>query len=205
MQPYRIKPERPRRLVSFGNARLRALLLVASLVLVSFTIAGVLAWLYTGGGVRGSIVIPAIVGIGLLFWRHGGTIAYDPEREEVCVRLRSALRTHEHRVPAREIEGVTVIAPVDPSGDHELSLLRRKSKPLPLLRSRDAAKLEPARAEIGALLLEEGLLHAPPAIQRARIETATGVRVAEEAKADADVPDEAAGAEHGRGRETSRS
>jgi hypothetical protein len=71
MQPYRSPAPVPKPSVSFGDMGRRALWIAASLGLIIVTIAAIVLWLTTGGRIHGSVLIPALVGIGLLFLSSG--------------------------------------------------------------------------------------------------------------------------------------
>lgn len=181
MQPYRARPrDTSNPQVHFGPLSGSALRVILGLLLVAATAAFIVAWAIVGGGIRGSVLVPAAFGALLLFARRGGSIALSTEKDELSVTWRSLL-TRRSRIPARAIKGLTLVPsgplwqskdPKDASWD--LRLLLDGGRSLLLLRS-SPARLEPSRAAVSAFLVEHGLPRAPsddPPRMRVEQETA---------------------------------
>jgi hypothetical protein len=151
-----------RRIASFGDVRHRGLLALLSFALIGVSVLTILGWLHWGGGIHGSVLLPALAGVVLLFQRRGGSLEYLPERAELRIAFQSVVIRRKIRVPVREITGLTVLPSnaKDAKADYELLLLRGAGPRLRLLRAGSAAKLEPARVAVSAFLLENGLLRA---------------------------------------------
>lgn len=159
MAPYRLQPSAERNpKVSFGSERYRILFGVGGLLLISATIATIVAWYAVGGGIRGSILLPAILGVFLLASSRSGSIELR-ENRELSVNRRSFLWRRRIRVPADELTGVTV-APSDwkYKGEFDLCLVLTRGRTVPLLHASRSASLEPSRGIVAAFLLEHGLL-----------------------------------------------
>lgn len=198
MQPYRIHTGHDeRRIVRIGDDRHRVLSTIVSLLLVGLTLASILGWLLFGGRVHGSILIPAIVGLGLLFRRRATSIEYVRDRHELHVEHRSIVGRRRARVPVGDITGLTLMSVTHgPSEEFELRLLMRGGRSLRLMGPSQAARIDPARAAVSSFLLEQGLLQGGlEAGPTARI------RLAAAAEADAthdEMPTDAADPRRGR-------
>lgn len=176
MSPYRTSSRaEERRRIAFGESS--RWLLVLALALVALTVGIVVSWLFTGGGVHGSVLLPAIVGLAILARSRGGTIEYHPETDELEVRVRTLLvLAAAIRVPAASVAALTVHASSDKHRGRELRLVFRDGRVQTLIEASSEATLEPARRAVSDFLLAEGI---PRPLSAAPVRVASDVVVLE--------------------------
>ena len=173
--------------MSFGNERLRVLLGVVGLLLVALSAGLIVAWTVYGGGIRGSVLLPALVGVSLLASIRSGSMELGDD-QVLRVMLRRFLLTRRVDVPIAELIGVTVTPisanPSEP--EYELRLLLTQGRSASLLRATRAESLERARSIVGAFVLEHDLLQGEVAPPRVRVETTGELLPAQSGPADVD-------------------
>lgn len=96
-------------MVSFGAERKRGLMIGVAALLIVISIGTVIAWRQSGkGGMNGSVLIPAVVGITLLLRRTGGSIEYEAGQAEVVITRRSTMQAKVTRLAKSDIKALTV-------------------------------------------------------------------------------------------------
>lgn len=163
VSPYRTSSRaEERRRISFGESG--RWLLALAIGLIALTLGIVVSWFFTGGGVHGSVLLPAIVGLAILARSRGGTMEYHPETDELEVRVRTLLvLASAIRVPATAIAALTVHASSDKHRGRELRLVFRDGRVQTLIEASSEAALEPARRVVSDFLLAEGIPRPLPA------------------------------------------
>jgi hypothetical protein len=143
----------------------RWLSLVAALALITLTVAIVAAWLRYGGGISGTVLAPAVVGVIMLLQRRSGAITFDREQRMLHVTRKRVIMSDHVDVSANDITG----ARVEPRSfkervpkRYELRLTRKSGQPILLLEGKSPAALEASRLAVGSFLVENGLLREDP-------------------------------------------
>jgi hypothetical protein len=153
----------------------RWLSLIAALALIALTIAIITAWLRYGGGISGTVLAPAVVGVIMLLQRRSGTITFDRDQRVLHVTRKRVIMSDRVDVSATDITGARVeprnFKERDPKR-YELRLTRRTGQPVLLLDGKSPMALEASRLAVGAFLVENGLLREDPV-------EAIGARVAD--------------------------
>lgn len=143
--------------VTFGNRRRTQIVTAVGFALVIASIALVVAWLVSGGGIRGSVLLPAIAGGSLLLTRTSwGSLRMSSERRDLLVTVSRFGALTRTRVTLEEILGLN-IEPVKMSSDHVLQLTLTGGRCVRLMRAASPAALESWRMVVGAFLLDQGL------------------------------------------------
>lgn len=157
MPPYRsAEAAGPGPCVTFGNRRRAQILTAVGLTLVIASIALVVAWLVSGGGIRGSVLLPAIVGGSLLLTRTSwGSLRMSSECRDLLVTVSRFGALTRTTVTLGEIHGLN-IEPVKMSSDHVLQLTLTGGRCVRLMRAASPASLESWRMVVGAFLLDQG-------------------------------------------------
>ena len=146
--------------VVFGNRRRARVLSVVGVALVVASIALVVAWLTLGGGIRGSVLLPAIAGVALLLARTrwgsigvagGGAIG----GRELVVKLSRVGVARETRIAFDDLVGVNVER-VSGGEDFVLQLTLKGGRSVVLLRDASESALEPSRKVVSDFVLAQG-------------------------------------------------
>jgi hypothetical protein len=144
---YRSLPAEPNPRVFFGNRTRAILQAIAGVCLVLATAAVVAAWARWGGGINGSVFLPAFAGLALVARARWGGVELDRARRTLLVTTFWLGLTKRHEIPLSEIGGIQVRAASmrkkDPSFD--LLLVRTDERTIRLRRAGTAGALEADR------------------------------------------------------------
>lgn len=142
-------------MVSYGSERKRGTTIAIAAVLIAISVAFVVAVQRKGGTLNGAVLVPAGVGVALLFRRSGGWLEYRAGEDELVVTRRTTMQTKVSRLATKELKALSVVGAKNVK---QLRLELTGDKHFVLLESPNERALEADREVVSAFLTEQKLL-----------------------------------------------
>jgi len=159
MSPYRSSTRAPNTSIHFGDRRRAVRQIVLGVALLAASVVAVVAWALTGGGIRGSLLLPAVIGLVLLGRARWGVLTLFVDRRALVVR-RWPWPHADVSIPLGDLATVQVVPTSlrHEEPDYALVLARADATQVTLRIAPSAAALEDDRARIADFMREHSLL-----------------------------------------------